>query len=35
MFSLTRGDFVCYLFVNRISGIARALYLKGVAVEFK
>jgi len=32
--SLTRGDFVCYLFVDRTSGIVRAMYLKGVAVNF-
>ena len=33
--SLTRGNFVCYLFVDRTSEIVKALCIKGVAVEFK
>ena len=33
--SLTRGNFVCYLCVDRTSEIVKALCIKGVAVEFK
>ena len=33
--SLSLVDFVCYKFFNLTSGIVKAMYLNGLAIEFR